>query len=147
MSCRVRRPLVAIIKVQQASITLLARLTLNQPALLSEDRTAVLVLQPQAELAETSVQLTISNREMALVVHSAIVSKAYLLQVTLRLRAIAMGLGRGTPRRGSIMPTSPLPMPNMTIEGWAKNREWLKLCVECKGTSKCKCHWKRVGSQ
>lgn len=117
MSCRVRRPLVAIIKVQQASITLLARLTLNQPALLSEDRTAVLVLQPQAELAETSVQLTISNREMALVVHSAIVSKAYLLQVTLRLRAIAMGLGKGTPRRGSIMPTSPLPMPNMTIEG------------------------------
>lgn len=103
----------AIMKVQQASITLLARLTLNQPALLSEDRTAVLVLQPQAELAETSVQLTISNREMALVVHSAIVSKAYLLQVTLRL----MGLGRGTPRRGSIMPTSPLPMPNMTIEG------------------------------
>lgn len=147
MSCRVRRPLVAIMKVQQVSITLLARLTLNQPALLSEDRTAVLVLQPQAELAETSVQLTISNREMALVVHSAIVSKAYLLQVTLRLRAIAMGLGTGTPRRGSIMPTSPLPMPNMTIEGWAKNRGWLKLCVECKGTSKCKCHWKRVGSQ
>lgn len=96
MSCRVRRPLVAIMKVQQASITLLARLTLNQPALLSEDRTAVLVLQPQAELAETSVQLTISNREMALVVHSAIVSKAYLLQVTLRL----MGLGRGDTSQG-----------------------------------------------
>lgn len=98
--------------VQQASIILLARPALNQPALLLEDRTVVLVLLPQAELAETSVQLTISNRGMALAVHSARVSKVYL-QVTLPLRAIAMERHRELLRRG--MPVSPLPMPTAAM--------------------------------
>lgn len=98
--------------VQQASIILLARPALNQPALLLEDRTVVLVLLPQAELAETSVQLTISNRGMALAVHSARVSKVYL-QVTLLLRAIAMERHRELLRRG--MPVSPLPMPTAAM--------------------------------
>lgn len=98
--------------VQQASIILLARPALNQPALLLEDRTVVLVLLPQAELAETSVQLTISNRGMALAVHSARVSKVHL-QVTLPLRAIAMERHRELLRRG--MPVSPLPMPTAAM--------------------------------
>lgn len=98
--------------VQQASIILLARPALNQPALLLEDRTVVLVLLPQAELAETSVQLTISNRGMALAVHSARANKVYL-QVTLPLRAIAMERHRELLRRG--MPVSPLPMPTAAM--------------------------------